>query len=205
MRLLFPTPVMLSMLVLSPFVVGCSNSHFSGAPDSGVASDLGAPSADHGVTGDWTMCRQVGECQLRANTCCEPCGESDASAYDSVNVSFLDVHQMEVCPIPQPCPRCATFRPPELQSICSDAGRCEVYDVREDDAMVACTSGAECTLIPPTCCDCSGAYIAVRADRVSDYQSLVCDPTIDCACEPPEPVDLFAVCLRGRCEAVPPL
>ena len=121
-----------------------------------------------------------------------------------VNASSVEAHFMAVCPVPMPCPRCATFLNPYLIATCN-GGRCEPRDTRLE-GYASCSVDEECRLRTRECCECGGttdpySLIAIRIDMDPAYSSAVCDPLMACPeCLPMYPSEARAVCRMGHCE-----
>jgi hypothetical protein len=126
---------------------------------------------------------------------------------DAINVSQSDVHFMDVCPAPTPCPTCPSGNNPNLVATCESA-HCTGHDVSMM-ALSACTADSDCVIRYANCCSCSGdpsQVISVRADAESAVEQLFCDGgacPLDCA--PRMDPNFAARCnaTTGHCVASP--
>jgi hypothetical protein len=174
--------------------------------DDGGAPDASAPDAGAGDAGggsDWAACTDQGQCSVNPVGCCAVCGAPTLADVVGVRIGREDQHYTEVCPVPEPCPRCPTFDAPELVPTCQ-AGQCKVVDVRMQ-AVTACTMDSECRIRTTSCCECGGdeRYIAVSTTSTETYESLVCPMGTACPeCLPMYPDTVVARCVAGHCEAV---
>ena len=152
---------------------------------------------DHHEAG-WSACDLTSECTLASDGCCDVCSVPTLADVDAVNAARLDAHFAEVCPVPVPCPRCATRPNPELVATC-DGGTCRALDVGAL-AITACTADSDCRLRTTACCECGGdtdpwALIAVATTGEGAYAALVCDPGVACQeCLPQYPDTVEAFC-----------
>jgi hypothetical protein len=179
-----------------------------GAPDASIpdASSPDAASADAGPPADWAVCTDQGQCSVNPVGCCAVCGAPTLADVEGVRMGREDQHYAEVCPVPEPCPRCPSFDVPELVPTCA-AGQCKVVDLRME-AITACTTDAECRIRTTSCCECGGdpRYVAVSTTTESDaYAALVCPTGTACPeCVPVYPDTVVARCVAGHCEATVP-
>lgn len=158
--------------------------------------------------GDWEACELNSDCALTAASCCGVCGEPALGDVDAVNRQRLEQHLEDVCPEPQPCPKCAVATNPDLHATCDD-GACLALDIRDHHAS-ACSTDDDCRLRVTGCCECGGStaswdLIAIRGDGEAAYEALVCDPEEACdACAPVYPADVEAYCATdGHCATRP--
>jgi hypothetical protein len=169
--------------------------------------DAGAEVDAGGV--DWGACAVPSECILSANTCCGVCGMPELGDVDGVHRERTAEHYLAVCPDsadgPIDCPDCPVALNPDLIPTCA-AGRCAVIDVGME-ALSECSDDSECVVRVPDCCPCGAdtspyRLIALRGDRVGDYEARVCDPGTGCPeCEPMYPADVRAICgAEGHCQ-----
>ena len=166
--------------------------------DDGAAADGAGDPVEEGENPDWAACQVPSDCVIVSNGCCDICGMPTLNEVDGVNKSLLDEHYDDVCGDPVPCPQCITMPNPELIATCRD-GFCVAMDVGAEN-LTACTSGEECVIRTPECCECGadttpGVLIAIRSDSRRELEELVCDPDVDCAmCAPVYPDNVEAVC-----------
>ena len=177
----------------------------TGVADTGSdASDTNADTAD-ASTPDWRKCTEPTDCIIESNSCCDVCGEPSLGDVDAVNKKFTSEHFDDVCPVPQPCPRCVSAINPDLIGICQQ-NFCEALDVREEP-FTSCRNDSDCTLRTRECCECGGTtdasmLIAVSVTGSQEYASLVCPAGTFCPqCIPQYPENAKAVCASdGHCE-----
>lgn len=149
--------------------------------DAANADDAGGGGADGGgadtgTTASWASCAQTSECGLASVGCCSPCGMPTLADLEAINLSQRDAHYAEVCPVPTPCPRCATGINPNLVATCQSA-RCTAYDLSTMPLSV-CNTDADCVIRYANCCSCSGdpsEVVSVRADAEAAVEALLCD------------------------------
>jgi hypothetical protein len=152
----------------------------------------------------WNACTGPGQCQLAPKGCCDGCGIPLLESRDAVNSSTLDQHYAEVCPVPEPCPKCASKQNPDLAAFCEQPS-CAVIEVSKHPVS-ACASDADCTLRFAECCDCSGApeqLIATNQKGYYEYEQQVCPGGGGCPsdCAPQHPAGYVASCdvSTGHC------
>lgn len=179
----------------------------SDAPGSDAPGSDAFVAPDTGPHAAWDSCTQTSQCTLAPSGCCEPCGTPMLSDYDGVNATETAAHFMDVCPVPTPCPRCATGMNPNLVATC-EASHCAARDISMLP-LSACTSDADCIVRWANCCSCGGdpsQVVAIRADGEGAIEALLCDGggcPLDCA--PHGDPTFHAICepTTGHCAAVP--
>lgn len=181
------------LVFLSLLLAGCFSANPTVVPDAG-GGDAATP--------DWQFCSGFGSCTLKPSGCCAACGIPNPADVHAVRMGAAPEadHYDDVCPMPpMSCPACAEAQNPALFPLCL-ASRCNVFDVRTQP-LSACTTNADCALVPHDCCGCGGTYTSVRADAEEAFRNTVCDPTDTCEpCSTP-PTDLEAFCApNGHCD-----
>jgi hypothetical protein len=172
-------------------------------------SDGGAVDASRGDSGpptSWGACGQSSDCVLAQNDCCGWCGMGHFADVDAVNESHLAEHEMDVCPVPMPCPACASGPlDPQVIAVCQDA-TCHALDLGTMPTT-ECTVAADCEADYGNCCGCAGTddeVIAVRRDAGrTAIDALFCmggSCPLDCATRTPP--GWGATCDAGRCMPV---
>jgi len=154
---------------------------------------MSAPTADASVTAiakepdpeypkgsdpAWRECAVPYACTLTLRACCEGCGVSEASAFFAVANANEPKLREKVCPEPMSCPECASLANPNVFAGCR-ASRCEVIDLRKDEAS-ACTKDDDCIARVSGCCEpCDGGtpQIALRKDAIVSYKHDICGKT----------------------------
>jgi hypothetical protein len=141
---------------------------------------------------------------LAPATCCLPCDAVTLDDVDAVNAGRRDAHRDAVCRGDRPCPPCAPPETPNLVATC-EARQCTALDLRQH-AISACTRDDECRIRVPDCCDCGAdvreeRLIAIRADAIGEFTSIVCDSGQGCPeCVPVYPDTVEAYCAPdGHC------
>jgi hypothetical protein len=203
------TSVALLMLSLAIHVAcGESEPGDDGPETGGTGGNGGSGGAGGSPPVGWEVCELNSDCALTAASCCGVCGEPALGDVDAVNRERLDQHLEDVCPDPQPCPKCAVATNPDLHATC-DNGACLALDIRAHGAS-ACSADDDCRLRVTGCCECGGStaswdLIAIRSDGEATYEALVCDPAWACdACVPVYPPDVEAYCATdGHCATRP--
>ncbi|MCC6645451.1 MAG: hypothetical protein IT374_07775 [Polyangiaceae bacterium] len=195
------------------------------ASDCGGAACLGAticpcdavcvagtkPGTCAGQASAWAACGAPGDCALAANTCCGTCGKPSAADLDAVNKTKLKAHQSEVCPTPQPCPKCASMPNPDLLAACAlGPGTCAVLQVSKSP-LSACKVDDDCTLRAPQCCSCgeqpAEGLAAIAKAQLGAYMAELGCGNVSCApcADPPTPpAGVHAVCDAGHCKLAGP-
>ena len=175
-------------------------------------------SLDHGTTTDASpakdfagvvlnSCAQNSDCVLQINACCWPCGETSLADFDAINAERAADHTAVVCPIPEPCPRCASIPNSNLFATCNN-GACEGFDVAAS-ALSECELPSDCALRTNACCECSdvndSTVIALRQDAMAEFAALRCDGSEACDLCLPTYDGFQANCVANRCvvEVVP--
>jgi hypothetical protein len=170
---------------------------------SGGTATGGSAGVDAGLCGpDAKTCAQPGDCVLTESSCCV-CGQAELTDYVAVN----QAHTSE-CACQGPVCGCATMLNPNLAATCN-AGSCAGFDVRQVDALSACTGDADCTLrIGLDCCEgCqSNGYdlVAVSIDSGGALSQALCDSGgVGCPdCAPQYPANKKAACVANHCAVV---
>jgi len=189
------------MLRANPFVLaavvvasGCAGRTISSDPvvigteDASVEDTTSPPK--------FGACAAPGTCVLALATCCGSCGEPKLSDKSAINRTEVDAYRTFVCPVPEPCPRCATMQQPNFQAFCR-TGRCAAIDVRTD-TVSRCVRDADCRLRFANCCECPASsedLIAIAVDKESEYSSQVCAPGTPC----PDCAVMYPTDRKARC------
>ena len=140
-------------------------------------------------------CTVATDCSVVPRSCCGSCGT--AASGDARAVLTESWHGSSRCSGVS-CPRCHAEPDPALVAYCA-AGTCRALDLHTS-AMTRCTADSDCIVRPRGCCDCAAsAWVAVRADQSTAYQSRVCRPAIACPQCVGDPPPLRAVCGEGHC------
>jgi hypothetical protein len=168
---------------------------------TGSATTSGAGGGDAGV--DWSQCSGPGQCSAQLLGCCAPCGMPTVDNFAGVNPKYTDVFRAWTCPMPTPCPRCATSINPYIGALCSGT-HCKAFDSRNVPEFSKCTTETDCRLRKGLdCCECGsqGPWTAVSIDGLAALNAAVCAPMTGCAdCAPIPPAGTKAVCVQGHCE-----
>jgi len=154
-----------------------------GATDGGGSTtDTGGPLVDGGGgtdagggTGPWGLCNVRSDCTLAYAGCCAPCGVPTLDDYDAIAIGTETQHTMDVCPVPTPCPRCATQLNPYLVATCGDV-HCGAVDLSAQ--LGQCNVDADCVVRWANCCSCSGTedqVIALHTGSDGARDALLCD------------------------------
>lgn len=147
----------------------------TGSDGGGSSEDAGSVTDAGGGTGPWGICNVRSDCTLAYAGCCPPCGVPTADAYDAIAVGTEAQHTMDVCPVPTPCPRCATQINPYLVATCGDV-HCGVADLAAQ--LGQCNVDGDCMIRWANCCSCSGTteeVIALRTGSDGARDALLCD------------------------------
>jgi hypothetical protein len=147
---------------------------------------------------DYTACAAPGDCTLVTPACCQECGSPPLSSFASVRRDSTGAFHDAVCPVPTPCPKCASYTDPNYTAVCR-ASRCLGVDLRTD-VDSTCASDADCVLRFPGCCEsCAGdptQLLAVAKAGLAEYQQQLCGPSAPACppCVPTYPAKAFARC-----------
>lgn len=179
--------------------------------DSVVTNDVALPDAQGTDTGanDFNKCSGPTQCTLNPKGCCSPCGATDLSMFSAVSLASQSAFQKSVCPVPEPCPKCATLMNPNHQAHCIN-NECTAVDIRSS-TFAECTADADCMVRTAACCECgNGAdasnLIALAKNKAGAYEQAVCDPMAACKeCLPVYPSTIKAVCDQStkKCKLTP--
>jgi hypothetical protein len=173
----------------------------AGGTGGGGAGSGGGSGGDAGI--DWSQCTGPGQCTPLVNGCCSPCGTPTVDNFAGVNPKYTDAFKMAVCPVPMPCPRCATGINPYIGARCGGA-HCQAFDSRLVPEFSKCGADTECRLRNGLeCCECNsqGSWTAVSIAGQAALNAAVCAPNTGCPdCAPVPPAGAKAVCIQGHCE-----
>ncbi len=149
-------------------------------------------------------CSSSSDCQVVARGCCPPCRDLNDQGTTRYRPGAFTAAQAaeraRTCGVKSvKCAKCAEpGLEPSYLPVC-ESGRCQLLDVRTS-AMSACTSDAECSLRPSTCCGCQSQPVAVSTHGFKLFREAVCEPGLDCsACAIPNYGGVSAVCVDGHC------
>lgn len=150
-------------------------------------------------------CVSPTECSVVPVSCCGQCGSATSGDLIAVRTDEASAWRTTACGGgPFACPECATMQDPYLVATCT-LGNCAARDLHVDP-LTECTTDADCTLAPATCCACGeiglGAAIAYNPAAGSLAQ-LICDPRADCPPCVPTFTGIEARCDAGRCAVMP--
>lgn len=133
--------------------------------------------------------------------CC-PCGTPELSDLIAVNKSYVSQ-----CSCVSQC-ACAGGVNPNLAATCS-SGVCRGFDVRQVDALSACTSNADCELriglgCCPGCQATASNLIAIRTGAEPKLEEMLCGAAgyMCPQCLPAMPPNTVAACVQGHCQVV---
>lgn len=147
---------------------------------------------------DYTSCAAPGDCTLVTPGCCQECGSPPLSSFASVRRDSTNAFHDAVCPVPTPCPKCASMTDPNYTAVCRGS-RCLGVDLRTD-VDSKCATDADCVLRFPGCCEsCAGdptQLLAVAKAGLAEYQQQLCglSPPACPPCVPTYPAKAFARC-----------
>ncbi len=166
-----------------------------------TATDTGGP-ADTATTTDLGVprdCAMAGMCALVPRSCCGRCGVATATDQIALPRDSVGKYRELACTSDGGgigCPACASPPDPELQAFCR-GGACVPVFVPTDDVS-SCSSDADCVPVHGICCGpCDGerTLVAINRSKISEFNSQICDPRVDCAaCPTPSPVKSTVRC-----------
>ncbi|HEX9294923.1 MAG TPA: hypothetical protein VF881_03790 [Polyangiaceae bacterium] len=208
-----------SLFLAGLVAIGCGGnvSHTAGSVDGGpdvsaAGGNAGAGGAGSGGGGaggaagvDWGVCSGPGQCVLEKKGCCNPCGTPVLDSFAAVNASYVEAYQAATCPVPMPCPRCATVPNVYFAARCVGT-HCQAFDVRQVPELSACSVDGDCRLrLGLDCCECGslGQWTAVSLSGLAALGTTVCAPDTACDdCAPTPPAGTTPICSGGHCEVV---
>jgi hypothetical protein len=177
----------------------------TGGSSGGSAGTGGGSGGDAGV--DWSQCSGPGQCSAQLTGCCGPCGMPTLDNFAGVNPMYTAAFRMATCPVPVPCPRCATAINPYIGALCGGT-HCKAFDTRLVPEFSKCSTENDCRLRNGLdCCECGsqGPWTAVSIDGQAAINAAVCAPQTGCPdCAPVPPPGMRAVCVQGHCEVSTP-
>lgn len=181
--------------------------------DPGDAGSDGG-NTDAAIVG-FSDCVTLDDCVGTSEGCCpgsmDPSGQgcgpvtlavnkNKRAEFNSKSCGRTDVACTEACMIPSPSLRVACV-----------TNKCTLVDIAKEP-VTECGKKEDCVLRLRGCCtDCGPqtqeAAIAIRADKTTEYEALVCGREVQCSgapCQSPPPVKTFeAACIGGRCTVAP--
>jgi hypothetical protein len=123
--------------------------------------------------------------------------------FAGVNPKYDDAFRTFTCPVPTPCPKCATAPNPYIGARCV-ASHCQAFDTRQEPELSKCAVDTDCRLRKGLdCCECGsqGPWTAISIAGQTALQAAECAPMSLCAdCLPVPPANTMAVCVDGHCE-----
>jgi hypothetical protein len=123
--------------------------------------------------------------------------------FAGVNSTYTDAFRAFTCPVPTPCPKCATAPNPYIGARCVSS-HCQAFDTRQVPEFSMCTVNDDCRLRKGLdCCECgsTGEWTAVSFAGEAALDQAVCAPMTGCLdCLPVPPPSTTAVCVQGHCE-----
>jgi hypothetical protein len=155
------------------------------------------------MPGQWFACRNVSECTLRRNQCCEGCGIADLSGAMAVNRQYLSALGTELCRGASAiCPEVDCGVPPTsyVAAQCRDSV-CRAVDIRQD-VLTACIRHADCYLRYGTgCCGPMGCGVddTQLISVATGYDLGVCGTAGLCNWICVVPSSYQALCSGGHC------
>jgi hypothetical protein len=176
-----------------------------GGGKAGAGGKAGGSGAGGGVDGgvDWGQCSGAGQCTAELTGCCAPCGMQELQHFAGVNSKYIDAFKTFTCPVPMPCPRCATAPNPYIGARCVNS-RCQAFDTRQVPEFSKCALASDCRLRKGLeCCECGSLddWTAVSIAGQAALTATVCAPMSACPdCAPQPPANMKAVCNGGHCE-----
>jgi hypothetical protein len=125
--------------------------------------------------------------------------------FAGVNPQYTDAFRMWTCPVPVPCPRCATGINPYIGALCAGT-HCKPFDTRQMPEFSKCAAETDCRLRKGLdCCECGsqGQWTAVSVMGQAALGAAVCAPMTGCLdCLPVPPPGMKAVCVQDHCEVL---
>lgn len=136
-------------------------------------------------------CMYPTDCILRPASCCGDCGAYTRDDIISLTLEDLDDYLRENCSGGEfSCPGCYKAPNPSLFANCSEDSQCtwiDIYDPDHDYATeyTRCSTDSDCVLRTRECCECGATIsqdniVAIRKDKLSDFEKLVCKPETGC-------------------------
>jgi hypothetical protein len=186
-------------------LLGCGGSVSSGSTTDASTSD--ATSSDTTVTTDTATvdvgvpraCESPGMCALVPASCCGRCGVATSTDQIALPRESVAKYREQACMSDGGsigCPECAGERDPELQAFCR-GGSCVPVFV-PTDSVAECASDADCIAVHGICCgscDSERTLVAINKSKVSEFNSQICDPRVDCtSCPTPTMVKSTVRC-----------
>jgi hypothetical protein len=145
-----------------------------------------------------TACAGSTECLIVQASCCE-CQGVDGKQPRAMTIKGYGEAQAACASTAcEPCP--VGYEPgpdPNFVAVC-ESGTCTALDVRTLPAS-ACAADADCALVPPTCCGCSGEPVAVSRSGRDSLRSRLCGNAQCGPCLIPDYAGLSAACVQGHC------
>jgi hypothetical protein len=189
-------------------VAGCGASTelgWEGAPGRGGAGHGGSSGGGAGgMAPAWFACKDVSECTLRRNQCCEGCSITDVSDATAVNRQYVTALGTELCrQMTTPCPATNCGLPTvSYVAVQCRQNRCQAVDIRQDQ-LSACTVNGDCHLRYGTgCCEGSCAASSVPPVGVATgYELAVCGSAGICGYSCPMSSLYVPFCSGGHCIA----
>jgi hypothetical protein len=125
--------------------------------------------------------------------------------FAGVNPKYTDAFRAFTCPVPEPCPRCATAPNPYIGARCVSS-HCQAFDTRQVPEFSKCTVDTDCRLRKGLdCCECNsdGQWTAISVAGQAALTAAECAPMTGCAdCLPVPPTNAKAACVQNHCEIV---